>query len=99
MQSLGQAVYRLICLHSQEGRTGIGRQAIVEEMASRGYRPPLRERVEDALHDYNDFIAFKNGLFLKKVPYWKQAESSGRKRVKEVIFIILEQKNIYSSNL
>ncbi len=51
MQSLGQAVYRYVCFHSREGRRGVRAEAIVQEMASRGYLEPLGERVRGALNE------------------------------------------------
>lgn len=49
MQSLGQAVYRFVCMNSKKGMVGVREESIIEEMASRGYLEPLRERVHDAL--------------------------------------------------
>jgi len=83
MQSLGQAVYRFICRNSREGGEGVGKRVIVEEMASRGYVEPLKERVEETLqhHLTSDFIALRGRHYVKHEPYWRQSESSATARI------------------
>lgn len=52
MQSLGQAVYRFICINSRGdniSEIGVRAPVIVEEMTSRGYLEPVRVRVQEIL--------------------------------------------------
>jgi hypothetical protein len=68
MQSLGQAVYRFICKHSPRG---VEKRTIIAEMDSRGYLPPLKERVEGALQEYlvansPHSIILRRGRYLKR---------------------------------
>ena len=59
MQSLQQAVFGYIGYHSREGRSGIGRDAIIEEMRRKGYLEPLFERVDEALRGMLEIILLK----------------------------------------
>lgn len=79
MQSLGQAVYRFVCMNSRDGE-GVGKRAIIKEMNSRDYRPPLDERVGDALQGYlnSGFIRLTQGLYVKTQRYWEKKPSEKR---------------------
>lgn len=78
MQSLGQAVYRFVCSRSPEG---VCKRTIVEEMASRGYLPPLRERVNGALVRNSNFIALRGSRYVKTDPPWRAKGTKWRPQV------------------
>jgi len=79
MQSLGQAVYRYVCACGIEG---VGVRRIETEMTSRGYLPPIKERVEGALDEYlhatNPRIVLRGCHYIHKATL--EAELRRRKR-------------------